>query len=69
MIAPRISQSIFMGLVIGSLYFQLGDNDYFNKLGMILYSAISSAFGNMVFLFPLVIFERSRFLSLLKAKM
>jgi hypothetical protein len=44
----RIGQSILMGLVVGTLYYQSGTNKYSNRIGLMLFSCVFMAFGNMV---------------------
>ncbi len=48
-IFPRLFQSIFMGLVFGSLFYQLGtsNSDFSPRLGLMLSSLIFAAFANM----------------------
>ena len=48
-VIPRIGQAIFLGLVMGSLFWQLGssDADYPSRYGLILFALINIAFANM----------------------
>lgn len=46
-VGPRIGQAIFMGLVLGSLFYSLGICDFYNRIGLILFAAIFGGFSNM----------------------
>jgi len=48
-VVPRLMQSIVMGLVMGSLFWQLGTgpNDFSPRIGLILFVLIFAAFANM----------------------
>lgn len=47
LLGPRIGQSIFMSLVMGTLYLNLATEDYSGRIGLALFAVIFGAFGNM----------------------
>jgi ABC-type multidrug transport system fused ATPase/permease subunit len=48
-VVPRFIQSVFMGLVMGSAFYQLGtgQNDFSPRIGLILFALCYTAFTNM----------------------
>jgi len=48
-VIPRLGQSVVMGLVMGSLFWQLGTgaNDFSPRLGLILFALLFAGFANM----------------------
>ena len=48
LIMPRIMQSIVMGLIYGSLYWNIGASEYFLRVAVILICIAQVAFANMV---------------------
>lgn len=44
--SPRLAQATLVSMIVGTLYYQLGVNDYTLKLGMLLYVATALAFAN-----------------------
>ena len=39
-------QSIFLGFVMGTLYIDMSPDKFINRLGLMLFAAITQAFGN-----------------------
>ncbi len=45
-IPPRFFSSILIAVILGSLFFRLGVNDFYGKFGMLLFALLNSAMGN-----------------------
>jgi ABC-type multidrug transport system ATPase subunit/ABC-type multidrug transport system permease subunit len=48
LIGPRLGQSVFMGLVLGSLFYGASTTDFGLRIGLILFACNHLSFGNMV---------------------
>ena len=48
LVMPRVFNVIFMGLVYGSLYWNIGKDEFFLRVAVLLISLTQVAFGNMV---------------------
>ena len=44
----RVFQSVFLGLVLGSLFWNIQPDDYPDRLGLIIYMCIQAGFSNFV---------------------
>jgi ABC-type multidrug transport system ATPase subunit/ABC-type multidrug transport system permease subunit len=44
---PRLVQSVLMGFIFGTLFFQLNIDDYQSKMGLLLYSVMFGTFANL----------------------
>ena len=44
---PRIFQAILMGVVYGTLFYQLALSDFSSKMGLLLYLTMFGAFANL----------------------
>jgi ABC-type multidrug transport system ATPase subunit/ABC-type multidrug transport system permease subunit len=47
LILPRIAQAIFMGLIMGTLFFQVSQDAVATKAGLLLFGVMFCGFGNM----------------------
>ena len=43
---PRLFSSILIAVILGSLFFRLGLDDFYGKFGMLLFALLNSAMGN-----------------------
>jgi ABC-type multidrug transport system ATPase subunit len=47
-LAPRLIQAVIFGLLLGTVYFNLAEDNISDRFGLILYCCIYVSFGNMV---------------------
>jgi len=48
-LGPRIGQAVFMGLLLGVVFWQLGLDDFQLTFGLLFFSAIFLSFANLAY--------------------